>query len=83
MTLTTLEMDGLFTEEDINNRFFVMKPCVECTKYSKQDIREPDKRCVYCEGRLSPNGRYWYSLRTFPGDKKLTAADKKKLGGSL
>lgn len=77
---TTLEMDGLFTEEDIKNRFFVMKPCSVCLKFSKQDTRERDKPCSYCGGALGINGRYWASIRTWRGDKKLTLADQKKIG---
>ena len=74
-------MDGMYTEKDIADRFFVMKPCVNCQKYNKQDTREKDHVCIYCKtGLLSKNGRYWYSLRTFPGDKKFTAAQRKTLG---
>lgn len=76
---TTFEMDGLFTQEDINNRFFVMKPCIVCLKYSKHDIREKTKDCPYCHGEMGINGRYWYSIRTWNIGKRLTAADQKKL----
>lgn len=76
---TTFEMDGLFTEKDIADRHFVMKPCTECAKYSKHKIGENDP-CPYCNGKIGVNGRYWFSLRTWKGDKKLTAADKRKLG---
>lgn len=77
---TTFEMDKLFTETDINNRFFVMKPCVSCYKYSKHDIREETKTCPYCGKMITKNGRYWYSIRTWDNSKKISAADQKKLG---
>lgn len=76
---TTFEMDGLFTQEDIDNRFYVMKPCTECLKYSQHDIREKTKDCPYCHGMMGINGRYWYSLRTYNMNKRLTATDQKKL----
>lgn len=76
---TTLEMDGLFTEEDIKNRFFVMKPCTVCLRYSKHDIRRPLQNCPYCNNKMGINGRYWYSIRTYNIHKKLTASDQKKL----
>ena len=75
---TTPEMDRIYTEEDIANRHFVMKPCVDCSKFTKQDLRTEDKLCV-CGGRLSRNGRYWSSVRTWKPSKKLSAADQKKL----
>lgn len=77
---TTLEMDKIYTEDDIKNRFYVMKPCSSCAKYSKHDTRVRDEACPYCRGKISPNGRFWYSIRTWTGDRKLTVADKKKLG---
>lgn len=32
---TTFEMDGMFAQEDINNRFFVMALCAKCPEWSK------------------------------------------------
>jgi len=72
-------MDGLLTEQDIADRFFVMKPCSECLKYSKHDLREETKDCPYCHGKISINGRYWYSIRTWNPSKKITPAEQKKL----
>lgn len=80
MTRTTLEMMGIFTERDKADRFFVMKPCIDCQRYCKQDTREKDKPCIYCKGYLSKNGRYWFSLRTFPGERRFTAAQRRTLG---
>lgn len=77
---TTFEMDGLYTDRDIEDRFFVMKPCVDCLKYTKQDVRVSDKVCSYCGGNLTKNGRYWYSLRTFTGEKKFTQTQIKTMG---
>ena len=73
-------MDGLYTEEDIKNRHFVMKPCVGCKKYNKQDIRLKDRPCVFCGGEMGKPSQYWYSLRTFNSNKRLSAADMKKMG---
>lgn len=77
---TTLEMDGIITERDIENRFFVMKPCKECFKYSRQDIRAATEQCTYCKGELGQHSSLWYSIRTFDTSKKLSATDKKKMG---
>ncbi len=77
---TTLEMDGLYTQEDIDNRFCVMKPCVECLKFTQQDVRIADTPCQYCGGKIGIVSSYWYSLRTFKISKRLSLADKKKMG---
>lgn len=77
---TTFEMDGLYTEEDIANRFFVMKPCIECGKYTKQDVRVDNVPCQYCGGDMAIASNYCMSIRTFNPSKKLTAADRKKMG---
>lgn len=78
MSKTTLEMDGLITEEDVNNRFFLMKPCQKCLKFSRHDRREVDRPCPFCGGQISRNGSYWYSIRTF-NNRKITPVDAKKL----
>lgn len=75
---TTLEMDGLITKEDIDNRFFLMKPCKKCLKFSKHDMRVAEKQCPFCGGEMSRNGNYCYSIRTF-NNRKITPADAKKL----
>lgn len=76
---TTFELDGLFTDIDISNRFLIMKPCVSCLKYSKYDVREKTIDCQFCHSKISINGRYWYSIRTWNPSKKITPSEKKKL----
>lgn len=78
---TTLEMDKLILQEDIDNRFFVMKPCLKCGKYTKQDIREENKPCSYCyENHFSIASNQWASIRSWNPTRKLSAADRKKMG---
>ena len=77
---TTFEMDGLFTQRDLHDRFYIMKPCLECAKYTKQDLRMADKPCVFCGGEMGKSSTYWNSLRTFKEGRKLSAADRKKMG---
>lgn len=77
---TTFEMDGLYTTEDIQNRFFIMMPCVECGKYTKQDKREHIKPCQYCKGEMGVASNYHYSIRTWSTSKVVTPADRKKMG---
>lgn len=77
---TTFEMDGLYTTRDLQDRFYVMKPCLVCGKYTKQDMRKEDKPCIYCGGGMGIASTYWSSLRTFREGRRLTAADKKKMG---
>lgn len=79
-TPTTFEMDSLYTEEDIANRFFVMKPCIECGKFTQQDVRHKDDPCQYCEGKMGISSSYWMSLRTWRPDRKISAIDRKKMG---
>lgn len=78
---TTFEMDGLRTTQDLQDRFYLMKPCIECLKYTRQDMRKPDKPCIFCGGKMGNSSTYWNSLRTHRGDRRLTAADRKKMGG--
>lgn len=50
---TTLEMDGIFTEEDKANRFYVIRTCLDCGGYTKADIRADKLRaysCAICKG---------------------------------
>lgn len=77
---TTLEMDGIYTKVDAANRFFVMKPCIDCGKFTKQDTRVDDKPCENCGGPMGISSTYWASLRTFRPGRKITAADRKKMG---
>jgi hypothetical protein len=81
-TKTTLEMDGIFTDEDAANRYFVMKPCVECGLYTKQDVRTDNKPCIYCGGAMGVMSNHWYSIRTFNTAKKISASDRKKMAGA-
>lgn len=79
---STLEMDKLIKDEDVENRHFIMKPCIECGQYTKQDIRIPNKACVYCGGEMGKASTHWASIRTFNPLKKISLADRKKMGGS-
>ena len=82
MIPTTFEMDKLLTQEDIDNRFFVMKPCIPCGKYTKQDVRVREtKPCAYCyENKFSIASNQWASLRSWNPTKRLSAAERKKMG---
>lgn len=61
---TTFEMDGLFTEEDIANRFFVIRQCDDCNKFSKWDIRSPKNyTCAHC-GSAKYDVKTQHSIRT-------------------
>lgn len=77
---TTLEVDRIFTQIDMLDRFYVMKPCIDCGKYTEQDTRKEDKPCQYCGGSMGIASTYWASLRTYKEGRKLTAADRKKMG---
>jgi len=77
---TTLEMDGLFTEKDIKNRFFVMMPCIDCGKYTKQTKDKDIKPCQYCKGSMGVASQYRYSIRTWNTTKIISPADRKKMG---
>lgn len=77
---TTLEMDGLFDEKDIKDRFSIMMPCVDCGKYTKQDRRGEIKHCQYCNGPMGVASQYHYSIRTWNTSKIVTPADRKKMG---
>lgn len=83
MIPTTLEMDKIFTEKDTADRFFIMKPCVDCGLYTKQDTRaENNKPCSYCGGKMGLSSTYWCSIRTWVTNRRLTPADRKKMGTS-
>lgn len=74
---TTMEMDGLFTEEDIANRFYFMAACIDCTKWTKQDIRNKRRTpCTNCGSeRIDNQSNHWYSIRTWSASKKVSKKD--------
>lgn len=83
MLKTTLHMDGLLTEKDIEDRHLIMKPCARCFKYLKQDIREEDKPCPHCgSDKFAVYSGYWASVRTWNSKKVLSAKDKRKIGAT-
>ena len=78
---TTLEMDGLHEEKHIKDRFFVMVPCLDCAQYNKQDTRIKFKDCSYCgSANYAKASTYWSSIRTWNSKKKITPAERKKMG---
>ena len=79
---TTLEMDSIYTRQDMLDRFFIMKPCVDCGKFTKQDRRKENKPCQYCKGDMGVASQYHYSIRTWNTSKVITPADRKKMGRS-
>lgn len=63
MTKTTSEMDGLLTQEDIDNRHKVMRQCRGCKKWTQMtlDTRVP---CFNCQSiHYDPTSAK--SLRTY------------------
>lgn len=62
--LTTDEMDGLFTEKDIAQKYLVYLQCRKCTKWTSMDYREPHKRCMEC-GADEYDSTSMISARTF------------------
>lgn len=61
--LTTYEMDGLFTQEDIDNRYKVMRQCRDCKKWSQMQVDEHPK-CAFC-GEINYDPLSTKSLRTY------------------
>lgn len=61
---TTAEMDGLRTTIDMKERFFIMKKCQPCSKFTRQDLRKKSKPCDYC-GSTSFDLKSSKSLRTY------------------
>lgn len=64
---TTAEMDGLFTQEDMRNRFHVMFQCKLCKKWTRHDHWDKTNRhipCVHC-GETSYDATSIKSLRTY------------------
>lgn len=75
---TTLEMDGLITEEDIANRFYVVRKCLDCGKHTKVDYRADEKRSYKCATCSSPryNRNKQHSVRSYLAMKARGAEDK-------
>lgn len=82
---TTYEMDGLFTEEDIDNRYTVVFQCLDCKKWTQHENWVTDENnthipCVHC-GTTSYDGSSIKSLRTYnplTDNKRRPKAQKKK-----
>lgn len=72
--LTTFEMDGLFTQKDIDNRHLVMVQCIDCKKWTQQNIRNGHYKYSPCSscGNKRYNPRSAISLRTFDPNRKKT-----------
>ena len=60
---TVLEMDGLLTQEDIRNRNNVYMKCGAEDAWKIIDIRDPERVCPDCGGKL--DGGSIISVRTF------------------
>jgi predicted ATP-dependent serine protease len=69
---STFEMDGLLTQEDIDNRFYVMGQCLACGEWNRLDTRDYKYKCK-CGGDQY-NLRESRSIRTW-----LTTKDMKKV----
>lgn len=67
--LTTFAMDGLFTQEDIDNRHYLMALCSECGKWEKMDNRTKAFKCE-C-GSEKYNMRESRSIRSWMATKDL------------
>lgn len=75
-------MDGLFTQEDIDNRFFIMALCMVCRVWTKFDTRTKNFVCV-CgsdkyDTRESRSIRSWVATKDMKKEKKT----RKNNGGS-
>lgn len=83
---TTLEMDGLYSREDIDNRYRVMSLCSLCNTWNELDTRESKKApCTSC-GAASYDQRTTYSIRTWNRDmgkkKKKPKDDDRNQGNA-
>lgn len=78
---TTFEMDGLFTQEDIDNCFYVMRNCLRCNTWYQGDRRIKEHvPCPSC-GSGTYDMKSQCSLRTFnPKAKKIKKWDEKRAG---
>ncbi len=70
--MTTLEMDGFFTEEDIKNRHTVVLQCKLCRKWTTHTNWIPGEThalipCIGC-GKISYDSSSIKSLRTYNPD---------------
>lgn len=76
MTKTTFEMDGLFTQEDIDNRHFIMGQCLDCKEWTK--YRRGERwRCDNCKGyKFDMIGQR--SIRTWIVTRHLKTSRAKK-----
>lgn len=70
-------MDGLFTQEDIDNRFYVMGLCStkKCGQWEKVDLRDHKFVCSECggmkyDGREARSIRSWNATKNQPKEKK-------------
>lgn len=62
--LTTNEMDGLLTPEDIAIKDIVYIQCRDCTKWTEFDINFAHKQCSHC-GSNQLDAQSTTSKRTF------------------
>ena len=67
--MTTYEMDGLFTEEDIKNRYTVMFQCRSCRAWTRHENWLPGEKnkhvpCNKCS-EIEYDGSSIKSLRTY------------------
>lgn len=75
---TTNEMDGLFTQEDIDNKDFIMGQCNACTQWSKWDTRIGKWKCLYCaESKYDMRGSRSIRSWLITKDLKKVRASKK------
>lgn len=66
---TTLEMDGLFSQEDIINKDIIFLQCRKCSKWTKTNIHTKNNVCE-C-GSINFDLQSATSLRTFnPKNKR-------------
>lgn len=69
----TLRLDGLITDEDIANRFYIIRQCNDCDAFTKWDTRNPNRyACATC-GSTRYDMKTQHSIRThhnFVGKKK-------------
>jgi len=74
MTKTTFEMDSLISQEDIDNRYYVMTPCLDCKEWTKQDLRQKEAlkgnwgQCSGC-GSRQYDPRKTMSIRSWEATK--------------
>lgn len=72
-------MDGLFTKEDIDNRFYVMRQCLTCKQWTQYDTRS-DKRWVCTCGSEKYDASGARSIRSWlvTKDVKVSRNSRKK-----